>query len=105
MGVDNFVRVNLACSKMIKTVLIISAVIVCINADIYTATRTFKAKVGKKQKVTTCEFEISYNGDGVLKAGTSVDCSYENENKKNYSKIKFPGSYRPCFLVRYFYHK
>merc|ERR1712212_375814 len=83
MGVDNFVRVNLACSKMIKTVLIISAVIVCINADIYTATRTFKAKVGKKQKVTTCEFEISYNGDGVLKAGTSVDCSYENENKKN----------------------
>merc|ERR1712083_672169 len=87
MGVDNFVRVNLACSKMIKTVLIISAVIACINADIYTATRTFKAKVGKKQKITTCDFEISYNGDGALKAGSSVDCSYDNKNKKSVTKL------------------
>jgi len=82
MGVDNFVRVNLACLKMIKTVLIISAVIACINADVFTATKTFQGKVGSKKKTITCEFKIDYSGDSASKAGTTVDCSYANENKK-----------------------
>merc|ERR1712212_287875 len=75
MGVDNFVRVNLACSKMIKTVLIISAVIACINADVFTATKTFtgKDKKGKNKKTITCEIKI--------------DCSVNNENK-NKDEIK-----------------
>ena len=33
-SVDNFVRVNLASLKMIKTVIIIGAVIACINAEV-----------------------------------------------------------------------
>ena len=33
-SVDNFVRVNLASLKMIKTVIIVSAVIACINAEV-----------------------------------------------------------------------
>merc|ERR1711931_305243 len=89
MGVDNFVRVNLACLKMIKTVLIISAVIACINADVFTATKTFtgKDKKGKNKKTITCEIEIDYSGDSADKAGTSVDCSVNNENK-NKDEIK-----------------
>merc|ERR1712212_40103 len=88
-GVDNFVRVNLACPKMIKTILIISAVIACINADVFTATKTFigKDKKGKNKKTITCEIEIDYSGDSADKAGTSVDCSYPNENK-NKDEIK-----------------
>merc|ERR1712183_1087204 len=86
-SVDNFVRVNLACPKMIKTVLIISAVIACINADVFTATKTFKGKVGKNTKTITCDFEINYSGDSASKAGTTVDCSYPNENK-NKDEIK-----------------
>merc|ERR1712212_237949 len=84
-SVDNFVRVNLACPKMIKTILIISAVIACINADVFTATKTFigKDKKGKNKKTITCEIKIDYSGDSADKAGTSVDCSYPNENKKN----------------------
>merc|ERR1712168_43324 len=82
MGVDNFVRVNLACLKMIKTVLIISAVVACINADVFTATKTFQGKVGNKKKTITCDFKINYSGDSASKAGTTVDCSYANENKK-----------------------
>merc|ERR1712183_75718 len=84
MGVDNFVRVNLACLKMIKTVLIISAVTACISADVFTATKTFtgKDKKGKNKKTITCEIEIDYSGDSADKAGTSVDCSVNNENKK-----------------------
>merc|ERR1712055_820710 len=80
-GVDNFVRVNLACLKMIKTVLIISAVIACINADVFTTSKTFQGKVGSKKKTITCDFEIDYSGDSATKAGTTVDCSYANENK------------------------
>merc|ERR1711970_1162021 len=78
-GVDNFVRVNLACLKMIKTVLIISAVIACISADVFTATKTFtgKDKKGKNKKTITCEIEID----------SSVDCSVNNENK-NKDEIK-----------------
>merc|ERR1711887_160298 len=89
MGVDNFVRVNLACPKMIKTVLIISAVIACISADVFTATKTFtgKDKKGKNKKTITCEIEIDYSGDSADKAGTSVDCSVNNENK-NKDEIK-----------------
>jgi len=83
-SVDNFVRVNLACPKMIKTVLIISAVIACINAEIFTASKSFKAKVGKKQKTVPCDFKINYSGDSASKAGTSVDCSYA----KNKDEVK-----------------
>merc|ERR1711970_366746 len=88
-SVDNFVRVNLACPKMIKTVLIISAVIACISADVFTATKTFTGKdnKGKNKKTITCEIEIDYSGDSASKAGTSVDCSYPNENK-NKDQIK-----------------
>merc|ERR1712243_439197 len=84
MGVDNFVRVNLASLKMIKTVIIVSAVIACINAEIFTATRSFKVKLkNNKQKTTTCDFKIEYSGDSASKAGSSVSCSFNNEVKKN----------------------
>merc|ERR1711970_480179 len=88
-GVDNFVRVNLACPKMIKTVLVISAVIACISADVFTATKTFtgKDKKGKNKKTITCEIEIDYSGDSADKAGTSVDCSVNNENKNSVTKL------------------
>merc|ERR1712179_521326 len=88
MGVDNFVRVNLACLKMIKTVLIISAVIACINADVFTTSKTFQGKVGSKKKTITCDFEIDYSGDSATKAGTTVDCRYASENK-NKDEVKF----------------
>merc|ERR1712055_464411 len=79
---DNFVRVNLACLKMIKTVLIISAVIACINADVFEATKTFTAKDSKnKNKKVTCDITIDYSGDSASKADTSVDCNVVNENK------------------------
>merc|ERR1712183_93867 len=89
MGVDNFVRVNLACLKMIKTVLIISAVVACISADVFTATKTFigKDKKGKNKKTITCEIEIDYSGDSATKTGTREDSSYPNENK-NKDEIK-----------------
>merc|ERR1712013_576532 len=87
MGVDNFVRVNLASLKMIKTVIIIGAVIACINAEIFTAKRSFKVKLkNNKQKTTTCDFKINYSGDSASKSGSSVSCSFDNEDKKKDEK-------------------
>merc|ERR1711872_169372 len=81
-GVDNVFRVNLACFKMIKTVLIIGAVIACINAEEYTASRSFNVKVGKTKKTANCDFTISYTGDTASKPDSSVKCSV-NWPKKN----------------------
>merc|ERR1711942_529756 len=81
-SVDNFVRVNLASLKMIKTVIIISAVIACINAEIFTTTDKISVKVNGKKKTATCNFKINYSGDSATKDGSSVSCSYAKENKK-----------------------
>merc|ERR1712243_1904 len=81
MGVDNFVRVNLASLKMIKTVFIVSAVIACINAEIFTATDKITVKVNGKKKTATCDFKINYSGDSATEAGSSVSCSYNKENR------------------------
>merc|ERR1712142_781071 len=75
MGVDNVFRVNLACINMIKTVIIIGAVIACINAEEYTASRSFNVKVGKTKKTANCDFTISYTGDTASKPDSSVKCS------------------------------
>merc|ERR1711872_1186268 len=71
-SVDNVFRVNLACIKMIKTVLIIGAVIACINAEVYTASRSFIVKVGKTKKTANCDFTISYTGDTASKPDNTV---------------------------------
>merc|ERR1711942_510958 len=81
-SVDNFVRVNLASLKMIKTVIIISAVIACINAEIFTTTDKISVKVNGKKKTATCNFKINYSGDSASEDGSSVTCSYAKENKK-----------------------
>merc|ERR1712243_363089 len=83
MGVDNFVRGNLASLKMIKTVLIVSAVIACINAEIFTATDKITVKVNGKKKTATCDFKIEYSGDSATEDGSSVSCSYSGEKNKD----------------------
>merc|ERR1712002_590201 len=80
-SVDNFVRVNLAGLKMIKTVIIVSAVIACINAEIFTATDKITVKVNGKKKTATCDFKINYSGDSATQDGSSVSCSYNKENR------------------------
>merc|ERR1712025_1189623 len=88
MGVDNVFRVNLACFNMIKTVLIIGAVIACINAEEYTASRSFTVKVGKTKKTANCDFTISYTGDTASKPDSSVKCSvnWPKNSKLDFSK-------------------
>merc|ERR1712002_1236819 len=80
-SVDNFVRVNLAGLKMIKTVIIVSAVIACINAEIFAATDKITVKVNGKKKTATCDFKIKYSGDSATEDGSSVSCSYNKENR------------------------
>jgi len=88
MGVDNVFRVNLACINMIKTVFIIGAVIACINAEEYTASRSFNVKVGKTKKTANCDFTITYTGDTASKPDSTVKCSvnWPKNSKLDFSK-------------------
>merc|ERR1712243_984 len=87
-SVDNVFRVNLACIKMIKTVLIIGAVIACIDAEEYTASRSFNVKVGKTKKTANCDFTITYTGDTASKPDSTVKCSvnWPKNSKLDFSK-------------------
>ena len=93
-SVANLVRVNLLSLTvtMVKTLLVLTALIACISADVsaddyrhptihqfvlqvFTASKSFQVKVGKTKKTANCDFTISYSGDTASKAGSNVKCS------------------------------
>merc|ERR1712168_840869 len=77
MGVANFVRVNLLSLTitMVKTLLVLTTLVACISADVFTASKSFQVKVGKTKKTANCDFTISYTGDTASKSGSKVKCS------------------------------
>jgi len=76
-SVANLVRVNLLSLTvtMVKTLLVLTTLIACISADVFTASKSFQVKVGKTKKTANCDFTISYSGDTASKAGSNVKCS------------------------------
>eukprot|EP00092_Neocalanus_flemingeri_P007138 GFUD01007712.1.p1 GENE.GFUD01007712.1~~GFUD01007712.1.p1 ORF type:complete len:242 (+),score=74.48 GFUD01007712.1:22-726(+) len=61
--------------SMVKTVLLLATVFAGLNADEFTAQKTFDVKVGSTKKTATCSFTISYSGDTTSKADSSVSCT------------------------------
>merc|ERR1712128_114501 len=74
-GVASLASVNLVSLKMIQSVLILSTVIACITADVFTTTTSFTVKAGKTKATATCDFTITYTGDTVSKEDSKVKCS------------------------------